>query len=92
MIRVFLEQSDFLQTILYVERMDFVKNVKLIKTEQEEEGQDIPKERVKMNPKYVVHQENVNYLHVNITRITDITFILILNRSYYQFRVALKTS
>ena len=57
--------------------MVLVKNVKPIKTEVEEEEQDILKELVKTNHKYVVHQENVNYLHVNITQITDITFILI---------------
>ena len=50
-----------------MERTAFVKNVKLIETEVEEEELVLLKEHAKINTKFVVHPENVNYLPVNRT-------------------------
>ena len=65
MILVWIKSLDILQTDPYVEGMAFAKNVKLTETGMEEEELDLPKERVKINLKFVVQAENVNYLHVN---------------------------
>ena len=50
-----------------MERTAFVKNVKLIETEVEEEELVLLKEHAKINTKFVVDPENVNYLPVNRT-------------------------
>ena len=58
-----------------MERTVHAKNVKQIKTEVEEEEQDIPEERVKTSLKCVVRPEHVNNLLVNFIKIIYILFI-----------------